>query len=345
MQKLWAHNLTWDQPLPHSILDMWLEFSSELDTLNEIKIKRKITCDQPKALYLHGFSDASEASYGACVYVVSRNLQGRCESHLLCAKSKVAPLKSVTIPRLELCAALILSRLISNVLNSLQLKFEHIYCWSDSTIVLGWIRTSPSLLKPFVNSRVAEIQSLTNSFEWRHVPTKENPADLVSRGLRPKQIVDSHMWWHRPNWLLQDESDWPSLQINDVDVPDVCSTVLLTTTPQLHFPFERFSNLCRLKRTVAFVYRFIHNSHNKLHPRKFSYLTVSEIKTAFTKIIKIAQLASFPSEYAILSSKKELSSTSKILSLHPFLDDEGLIRVGGRLAHSDFSYSKKYPIL
>nr|CAH7734166.1 unnamed protein product [Callosobruchus chinensis] len=166
LQKLWLENLTWDQPLPNNILTSWLEFSTDLDQLNDLLIKRKVTCDNCSQISLHGFADASESSYGACIYVVSRNANGDESSNLLCAKSKVAPLKSLTMPRLELCAALVLAQLTSKVRNSLDIEFDNVYCWSDSTIVLGWLHTSPNLLKPFVSNRVAEIQRRLYEHFW-----------------------------------------------------------------------------------------------------------------------------------------------------------------------------------
>nr|CAH7752097.1 unnamed protein product [Callosobruchus chinensis] len=166
LQKLWLENLTWDQPLPNNILTSWLEFSTDLDQLNDLLIKRKVTCDNYSQISLHGFADASESSYGACIYVVSRNANGDESSNLLCAKSKVAPLKSLTMPRLELCAALVLAQLTSKVRNSLDNEFDNVYCWSDSTIVLGWLHTSPNLLKPFVSNRVAEIQRRLYEHFW-----------------------------------------------------------------------------------------------------------------------------------------------------------------------------------
>nr|CAH7762680.1 unnamed protein product [Callosobruchus chinensis] len=166
LQKLWLENLTWDQPLPNNILSSWLEFSTDLDQLNDLLIKRKVTCDNYSQISLHGFADASESSYGACIYVVSRNANGDESSNLLCAKSKVAPLKSLTMPRLELCAALVLAQLTSKVRNSLDIEFDNVYCWSDSTIVLGWLHTSPNLLKPFVSNRVAEIQRRLYEHFW-----------------------------------------------------------------------------------------------------------------------------------------------------------------------------------
>nr|CAH7716528.1 unnamed protein product [Callosobruchus chinensis] len=342
LQKLWLENLTWDQPLPNNILTSWLEFSTDLDQLNDLLIKRKVTCYNYSQISLHGFADASESSYGACIYVVSRNANGDESSNLLCAKSKVAPLKSLTMPRLELCAALVLAQLTSKVRNSLDIGFDNVYCWSDSTIVLGWLHTSPNLLKPFVSNRVAEIQRLTETVEWRHVPTFDNPADIVSRGLSPKRLLQSDLWFHGPTWLTNPD-DWPIMPTSSVELPEKRKLCILSTNHQAYFPFERFSSLTKLKRSFAFILRFIANCRSK--SKNVRPLSVTELNTSLTKLIRFSQQESFPEDYQTLNAKRELPNNSKILNLHPFMDDQGILRVGGRLTNSDFPYSKKYPIL
>ncbi|XP_050308277.1 uncharacterized protein LOC126744768 [Anthonomus grandis grandis] len=347
LQKLWSENLTWDQPLPSHILTSWIHFSSELETLNEIMINRKVTCENPSYIALHGFSDASETSYGACIYVLPKNINGDAECNLLCAKSKVAPLKTLTMPRLELCAALILSQLLTKVLASVNININKVYCWSDSTIVLGWLRTSPNLLKQFVDNRVAEIQKLTSTFTWNHIVSQENPADLVSRGLKPKQLIISDLWWHGPKWLFLNEHEWPiSNNVISNDLPEMRNCIFLTkTNTKSLFPFERFSNLLKIKRVMAYVLRFVNNARTPKNNRQNSFLTCNEINDAFNKLIKASQVESFVDELSILSSKRQLPKPSNILSLNPFIDDQGIMRVGGRLSNSEYSFSKKYPIL
>lgn len=192
LQKLWSDKLTWDDPVPEVAKAIWHDFVSELPLLNNLSIPRHVIIPNAIVINLHGFSDSSERAYGACIYLRSSDDQGLVKIRRLCAKSKVAPLKTITIPRLELCATLLLSRLVNKVIKSMKVEFHHIFLWTDSTIVLAWIKTSPNLLKTFTANRVSEIQSLTQDFEWKHVPSKENPADIV--------------WWNGPTSLALDSS-------------------------------------------------------------------------------------------------------------------------------------------
>ncbi|GFV09458.1 integrase catalytic domain-containing protein [Trichonephila clavipes] len=149
--------------------------------------KAKIFLQQ--VVEIHGFADASERCYGAAVYCKSKNLKSETLVRLITSKSRVAPIKSLTIPRLELCAAVLLAKLVKRVVAALQLETAELYLWSDSMIVLEWLRKEPMDLKTFVQNRVAKIQELYPNQLWRHVPSDQNPADLVSRGVDPDKLL------------------------------------------------------------------------------------------------------------------------------------------------------------
>lgn len=139
-------------------------------------------------MQLHGFCDASTVAFGACIYIRVTNLEGSHSIQLLCSKARVAHMKTVTLQRLELCAAVLLSQLFLNVRHALHhIEFTEFYLWTDSTIVLSWISQSPSTWKVFVTNRVAEIQN--NIDMWYHVSTHDNPADVLSRGLLANKII------------------------------------------------------------------------------------------------------------------------------------------------------------
>ncbi|XP_072377793.1 uncharacterized protein [Diabrotica undecimpunctata] len=187
------------------ILETWTKLESEIPALNGLKLNRQAICKEDISVQLHGFTDTSKKSYGACIYLQSVNATGDVRVELMYAKSKVAPLKTLTIPCLKLSAMLLLARLFDKVKKSMQMEFESSTLWSDSTIALAWIRTSPNLQKTFTSNRVSEIQSLTENLKWRYISTHDNPADIVSRGLYPRDILDSEVWWHRPSWLISNK--------------------------------------------------------------------------------------------------------------------------------------------
>ncbi|XP_051155326.1 uncharacterized protein LOC127277921 [Leptopilina boulardi] len=180
IQLLWKAGILWDSSVSASIHTMWLSFRNQLHLIEKITFDRFILNSNSVEIQLHGFCDASESAFGACIYLRSTDASRKIDISLVCAKSRVAPVKPVTLPRLELCGAFLLSGLYNITLLSLKLKIDKVYLWSDSIITLHWIHSEPHLLKTFVSNRIAAIQNLSTNCQWRHVPTKDNPADLVS---------------------------------------------------------------------------------------------------------------------------------------------------------------------
>ncbi|XP_056643939.1 uncharacterized protein LOC130449895 [Diorhabda sublineata] len=275
LQQLWKENLSWDSPVSHELQVKWNNFIQELPSLNYLKIQRHVICDNSTQIELHAFSDASAVAYGAAVYFRSKNCYGETFCHLLISKAKVAPIKSLTIPRLELCAAHLLAKLVNKVTTSLRLDFNSVTLWSDSTIVLGWIKTPVHLLKPFVRNRIAEIQELTDISSWRYVPSLENPADILSRGSYPSSLNNSNIWWQGPYWLQESPDLWPKDNKTSIPLPEIKTT--LVAVSEFKFPFERISNLNRLRRCMAFILRFIKNCSSNKENRSFGVFTTTEL--------------------------------------------------------------------
>ncbi|CAH0714118.1 unnamed protein product, partial [Brenthis ino] len=264
LQKLWKLKSDWDQPVPIDIENAWRDFSRDLLLISNFQIPRFVLSESPQIIDIHCFSDASLVGYGACIYARVTSSNNHIEVKLLCSKSKVAPLKPVSIPRLELCAALLSSRLGKAVINSIRFTPNSVTYWSDSSVVLGWLSSDSTRQKTFVANRVGEIQENTKLSAWRYVPTDHNPADLISRATTLIQLQNSDLWWHGPTFLTKDQNEWPALKSCDnVDLPDVkfTATVMITKPIEL-IDFERFSNFNRLQRTMAYVLRFINNLRN-----------------------------------------------------------------------------------
>lgn len=197
MQKLWQLKMNWDEAVPHEMQTQWSQYESELHVLNELQISRTIVTRHNDILELCGFADASEKAYGACVYVRNK-LEGQYDARLLCAKSRIAPLKNLSVPRLELCAALLLAQVMHKVLESVDVKFTRTYYWSDSTITFSWIRSVPRRWSTFVANRVSAIQDISDPNDWHYVNSSHNPADIISRGMSPTLLLKTELWWKGP---------------------------------------------------------------------------------------------------------------------------------------------------
>ncbi|XP_051157421.1 uncharacterized protein LOC127279230 [Leptopilina boulardi] len=210
LQTLWLLKIDWDESVPQHIHTAWCTYRDELPLVQNVKIDRKIVANDYRALQLHGFCDASEKAYGACIYLRSTNELGENCTQLICSKSRVSPLKKLSLPRLELCSALLLANLLEPTVRALRrLNIEKTILWSDSTITIHWIRSSPHTLKTFESNRLNKIQELTINCEWRHIRTEHNPADLISRGLSPKEILNNSLWFNGPVWINEKEDNWP----------------------------------------------------------------------------------------------------------------------------------------
>lgn len=355
LQRLWLLKTGWDDELPSDVRHTWQAFVGSLPTLRALRIPRHVIGDNPIYVELHVFTDASESAYGACVYVRTVNADSTVACNLLCSKSKVAPLKPVSVPRLELCGALVGARLYDKVRDSLRCHIRNVIFWCDSTIVLGWLRMAPNALKPFVQNRVAEIHDLTKGSLWRHIRSKENPADMVSRGVKLEDLPSCTNWWHGPTFLrdVEFDSTTASADVAEIltkDLPELRpklahSLVAETSSTNSIFPFHRFSLYNRMKRAAAYVLRFIHNTRHK-HSRKSGNLSVDELRRADTMLARLSQLESFSSEYSEISNGKELKGKRNLAKLNLFIDNQGVLRVSGRLTNSrEFSFDKKHPIL
>ncbi|XP_039303905.1 uncharacterized protein LOC120357484 [Solenopsis invicta] len=200
LQNLWRSKVGWDNPVPAELQSKWTHFRAQLQSISKISIPRYAFSNDYVSSELHGFCDASELAYG-CYYIKTENSQGDATVNLLCAKSRVAPVKSISLSRLELLAALLLARLYQQVTKALTIKPTSTHLWSDSTITLAWIKGESSRWVPFVANRVTEIQKLTDQIEWHHVDSKGNPADIISRGMNPEQLNSCLLWWNGPKWL------------------------------------------------------------------------------------------------------------------------------------------------
>ncbi|XP_029178506.1 uncharacterized protein LOC114946224 [Nylanderia fulva] len=352
MQELWAIRLDWDEELPENLKSRWINFTQQLENVTTISIPRWVGITTSSlAIELHGFSDASQNAIAAVVYLRVINEFDDIYVTLISAKTKVAPLKRMTIPRLELSAAVILVRLVFKIRNVLQIHHTSTHLWTDSTVALTWIKGHPSRWKDFVQNRVSFIQELSNS-RWHHVSGTENPADLASRGIPPHSLPHAQLWWKGPSWLQHHSSSWPSLTpkiestINLEERPVSCTLANEKPEVDLGDLIERYSSLTSLLRTTAWLLRaFERFRKSTAHRPHQAVLTPSELESALLLWVKLTQQAYFSKEFRTLRNNKQLSPSSSLLKLSPVLDETGHLRLRGRLHFSQLEPSEKHPLI
>ncbi|XP_055682402.1 uncharacterized protein LOC129790105 [Lutzomyia longipalpis] len=350
-QALWLTGSAWDDELPPEVAAAYKRIQDEFHLLPQLRIPRRIPSVM-KSLVLHGFADASKRAFGAVVYAKGIDGVGNSVIEIVMAKSRVAPLKPITIPRLELKAARLLAELIAKIKSSCPHKEVQIHAWSDSTTVLQWLQEPPRSWDQFVARRVHEIQEVVPPIHWRYVPTSQNPADCVSRGILPSELVNHPLWWHGPPWLSEEEDKWPANKvIGKTDEERASRAIVLTTqvdeTHLLHQLIQNTSGYLRIVRLVAYLMRFYRNIRAQLAKEEVckGFLSVQEQHDATVCILKYIQQISFPDEYKCCVKGQEVSRTSKLRTLVPFLDKDGLMRAQGRLENSEFDYGTRHPII
>lgn len=194
VQELWKIRIDWDESLPAVVANQWIDYATDVKRLDGFSMRRRFGGSNPKVeIQLHGFCDASERAYGACIFVRIKDNQGAVQANLTCAKSRVAPFKTLLILRLELCGAQLLAQLMNKVRAALEVNVSRAYYWTSS-IVLYWIRAVNKKLPVFVAHRVGEIQEITSVDDWRHVRSEEKAADILSRGCDSEELINSRLW-------------------------------------------------------------------------------------------------------------------------------------------------------
>lgn len=340
IQKLWLTGLGWDDKLSEVLVEEWSTYRKELSALTKIEIPRWMSSRYDDVITeLHGFSDASKAAYSAVVYLRVVDAKGEVHTSLVVAKTRVAPIKQISIPRLELCGAVLLSKLLVECAEVLGIHKDNIRAWTDSTIVLAWLNSHPSRWKTFVGNRVAEVLSSLNSWQWFHVSTKMNPADCASRGVLPIALVNDTLWYSGPSFLREKEVQYIKPKDNNVTLEQVIKTNIATVPEESLF--TRFSSLQRLQRVLAYCRRF--TKKDKTNAR---YLQKKELDDVLQRCLKITQKEHFETEYNLLETKGTIQGQhSKLKTLCPYLDDKGLIRVSGRIQRAQLEKDTKHPII
>lgn len=351
MQDLWKLSLGWDDPLPSDLRDKWSAFITSLSCLSSLKIERHMLIPKFCDVHLVAFCDASTRGYASVIYLRSVNQNNEVKTRLLISKSKVSPIKPLSIPRSELMSAVLLSKLVLFVKQNIKNISFKITALTDSSVALAWLQTPPYKLKTFVSSRVAQVVEVVPSNCWFHVRSENNAADLCSRGALPAQIVAEYERWSGgPAWLKDDVHLWPISTFYVNEKTEILE--LKTNTDAFNFPsqnlknenfseiFENFSSFNKLQRVIAWCLRFIKNC--KGSRRSVGPLSTHELKASHDLLIKTTQQQYFSSELNNIKNNKFVPSLRK---LSPFVDAHDFLRVGGRISEADLPYNSKHPLL
>lgn len=335
-QSLWLRGIAWDDPLPDDITNEWLSIRSKLGEITKIKIPRWLGISSKcRQIEYHGFCDASLKAYAAAIYCRTTN-NGHVSVQLLTAKTRVAPVKQVSLPNLELCGAELLAKLMDKVKSAMDIEAE-IFAWTDSTIVLDWIRSN-SHKKVFVANRITKILEHLTPAQWRHIRSKDNPADVASRGICPSQLPQHALWWHGPMWLQESAEKWPKLIKREERIEDI---IVATTIVDDDFSaiIEKFSSHDKLIRVITKCVLFARKCRSK---ESSINSTASDYRNTLGRLIKYVQSISYHEEMRLL---RKSECPSKLASLSPFICSDGFLRVGGRLNNSNLKFGQKHPIL
>ncbi|XP_058452848.1 uncharacterized protein LOC131431259 [Malaya genurostris] len=350
LQEIWRSGISWDDLIEDQHLQKWIIWKSYLPQASSVRIPRcyfSNFSEKDATIELHTFVDASELGYCAVSYL--RRHQG---DHIECAlvgsKSRVAPLKFVSIPRLELQAAVIGARFAKSIQEGHSINIIRRFFWTDAVDVLCWLRSDHRMYSPYVAFRVSEILELTDISEWRYVPTKENVADEGTKCRRRPRFDNDSRWRNGPQFLQGLMMDWPKEPLRQSRTTlELRSHVLHHTMEPSNNPLllEKYSNWNHLLRITALVHRFLANIRSKVNGKNKSVgpLTQEELARAETFHYKRAQNESYSNELRILknlevsSGKPVLPKSSPLHRVSVIIDKDGIMRIYGRIDACDYA--------
>ena len=356
-QRICESSVDWDDPVPTDLSSEWVAVIDRLNQLGYLSINRcymTTMLTDPFVIYeLHGFSDASLKAYGACVYLRGITRSGLVKTCLVSSKSRVAPRKVLTIPRLELLGNLILARLVVSIAPVLrkELYLNEIFYWTDSMITLAWIKSLDKEYKTFVENRIQEIRKLTDSNKWKYCCTTENPADIITRQDISLTSCQKQLWWEGPEHLKLLNDQWAEISCNlhgdqliMSENEEKSHVVTLTSREQTDvsiantISIENYSNIRKLYRVTAWVKRFINNVRSSL----------SRCVVNASQVLSCEEMSKAENAW-IMENQRHLNKSSRYHQLESesnvFNDDCGIIRCKGRLSQAPIPDSAKFPVL
>ena len=383
LRELVQQKADWDDPISEEIRPRWEKWRAELKELEKLEEHRCLkppSFGEVKSTEIHSFADASQSAVGQVSYLRLVNDEGQVHVSFLMAKARVAPLKLVSIPRLELTAAVVSVNVVQDLERELDLDIDADIYYSDSTVVLGYIQNEARRFHVYVGNRVQAIREKTSPESWYHVKGKDNPADIASRSVSPKELLDSPTWLNGPDFLWHAElpentNSASTLDENDPEVRKV--TIHAVNVESQKGPLgvdilNRFSSWFKLKRAVALATKYVSILRTKVAQKRTSQepvasekessksVLVEDLEQAEYTVLKNVQRHHFQAEITVLRKLKDgqfvnktetrtrnqnLKRVSSIQRLDPFIDEHGIIRVGGRIRRADVTFEEKHPVI
>ncbi|XP_055527903.1 uncharacterized protein LOC129720443 [Wyeomyia smithii] len=356
VQDLWREGIGWDEEVGENPFRDWCRWIKMFDFITDVRIPRCYFPDASVQTYnqaeLHVFVDASLLAYACALYLRTTNSNGTPQCTLIAAKAKVAPLKPMTIPKLELQGCVLGTRLAKFVESNHSVTIGRKILWTDSSVALSWIRADPRNYRQFVANRVGEIQESTTGDEWRWVPSESNPADEATKwGTGP--YFGNSLWYNGPEFLRCSENKWPRAADDVVNTTEeIRSSILFHKAWQPVIEYRRFFKWERLLRSVAYALRFLYIYLKK--GKRHGHLTQPELEAAEIEILRQVQMESYPDEVATLRKNQKLpkdkqepiEKSNLIYQLRPMLDEQGILRQNSRIATAKhINYNVRCPII
>ena len=338
--------IDWDKPLPEDHRNEWEAWLTQLPEVSTLRLRR---CYRPPDFgppsysELHVFCDASNESVGHVIYIrqFSENLHPSVA--FVFGSSRVSPKAATSIPRLELCAALYAVQSYQHIINEIDITFRTIHFYSDSKVVLGYLKNRTKRFSRYITSRVGLILAASKIDQWNYVESENNPADIATRPHTPRTLIKT-TWFSGPSFLRRGDDLSPPSQLDEAEnLPEVINEAsILSTKVGLVNPvlqhLLKFSNWKKLVRVTARVFQAIQIFKRRVNPQEPASL-------ARSFVLKQAQIQSFPEAYAKLEEGSPVPAGDRLAPLSPWLDENGIMRVGGRLQRGDFTPAEKHPIL
>lgn len=354
LQQLCQERFGWDEPLSDHLRMQWESWLQDLQNLSQVRIKRCLLPENTnvKQYELHHFADASVTGYGQCSYLRTVTSNGDVNCALIMGKARVAPTKVTTVPRLELSAAVVAARTSVMLRNELEISDLKERFWTDSKVVIGYVNNDAKRFHVFVANRIQRIKSLTDPQQWHYVQSEHNPADHASRGLDVKQLLTSN-WLNGPDFLWQRELNIENANVEVMhNDPELKTVNVLNTNAQqenrtLLNRLIKFSDWSRAVKAIARLKRFVKQFKGDV-PKNNDNTSIKNRQEAELFIVKLTQANAFKSEIKDLTQGKDIKlkdKRNKLYKLSPFIDEQGILRVGGRLTRSSLHPHVKHPAI